>query len=292
MSILVSRASSVAIQGISGSTGRLFAERMIASGTPLTCGVAPGRGGLEVAGVPVYGSMAEAVAECGVTVSLMIVPPVAALGAFTEAAEAGVRTAVSYTENVPVHDAVRMLAVGRARGTQLLGPNSAGVVSPGKANVSDLLDENVRHGRIGVVSKSGTLTYEVLDLMRIAGLGASTVVCLGGDPVVGMDHVTVLDHFLRDDATEAVLLIGEIGGTAEIAATARWAELGRPKPLTAYVAGQSAPPGRRMGHAGAIVGTPAESGAVKSRVLASLGARVATVVTDVPELLVAAGDAA
>jgi succinyl-CoA synthetase alpha subunit len=289
VSIFVAASSVIAIQGITGKTGRFFAQRMRDSGTPLTCGVAPGRGGEEVAGVPVYGSMAEAVSGHGVTVSLMIVPPRAVLEAFTDAAQAGVQMVVNYTENVPVHDTLRMLAVGRAHGTALLGPNSAGVVSPGQANVSDIADENVPPGRIGVVSKSGTLTYEVLDLMRLGGLGASTVVALGGDPVVGMDHATVLERFLDDEATDAILLIGEIGGVAEVEAVRRWAEMGRPKPVVAYIAGQSAPPGKRMGHAGAIVGSADESGAAKSSSLAQLGARVASVVTDVPALLSAAG---
>lgn len=285
MSCLVDGSARIAIQGITGATGRFFAERMRASGTPLVCGVVPGRGGQEVAGVPVFESMAEAQRAVRVTCSLVVVPPVAVPAAFEEAVLAGVRVIVIYTENVPVHDSLRMVELARVHGVRLLGPNSAGIVSPGKANLSDLADQNVAPGRVGIVSKSGTLTYEVLDLLRLVGLGASTVVCLGGDPVVGLEHADGVELFCEDPETDCILLVGEIGGAAEVRAADRWRELGSPKPLVAYVAGHSAPPGRRMGHAGAIIGGAAESAEQKSILLRERGVRVASLITELPPIV-------
>jgi len=285
VSILVDETSRISIQGITGTTGRFFAERMRASKTPLVCGVVPGRGGQEVAGVPVFDSMADAQRAVDVTGSLVVVPPTAVAQAFQEAVLAGVGLIVIYTENVPVHDSLRMVELARAHGVKLLGPNSAGVVSPGKANLSDLADENVPSGRVGIVSKSGTITYEVLDLLRRVGLGASTVACLGGDPVVGLEHDEAVELFLGDPETDAIVLLGEIGGGTEVRAAERWRELGAHKPLVAYIAGHSAPPGRRMGHAGAIVGSAAESAGQKSMLLGERGVRVARLITELPALV-------
>lgn len=282
MSVLVDRSSRIVIQGITGGTGRFFAERMRTSETPLVCGVVPGRGGQQVAGVPVYDTIAEA-AALGVDCSLICVPAPHVLEAFTEAAASGLRLVWIYSENVPIHDTLLMLELARSSGTVLLGPNSAGVVTPTQANLSDLADENVPAGRVGVVSKSGTLTYEVLDLLREVGQGASTVVCLGGDPIVGLVHEDVLEMFARDTDTDAVVLVGEIGGEAEIRAAERWIELGAPKPLVAFIAGHSAPVGRRMGHAGAIVRHGFSDSAVdKSNALRDLGCSVVELMTDIP----------
>jgi succinyl-CoA synthetase alpha subunit len=285
VSVLVDANSRIVIQGITGSTGRFFAERMRASGTPVVCGVVPGRGGQEVVGLPVYNSMVEAQAAAGLTASLIVVPPAHVLSAFEEAAAAGVGLAVIYTENVPVHDSIRMLNRSRETGTRLLGPNSAGVVSPGRANLSDLADKNVPEGRIGIVSKSGTITYELLDLLRIAGRGASTVVCLGGDPIVGLEHADVVGLFMEDSETDCIVVVGEIGGSAEVRAVERWRELGSGKPLVGYIAGHGAPPGRRMGHAGAIVGAAGESAQEKSELMAQRGAAVARLITGIPSLI-------
>jgi succinyl-CoA synthetase alpha subunit len=285
VSVLVDANSRIVIQGITGSTGRFFAERMRASGTPVVCGVVPGRGGQEVVGLPVYNSKVEAQAAAGLTASLIVVPPAHVLSAFEEAAAAGVGLAVIYTENVPVHDSIRMLNRSRETGTRLLGPNSAGVVSPGRANLSDLADKNVPEGRIGIVSKSGTITYELLDLLRIAGRGASTVVCLGGDPIVGLEHADVVGLFMEDSETDCIVVVGEIGGSAEVRAVERWRELGSGKPLVGYIAGHGAPPGRRMGHAGAIVGAAGESAQEKSELMAQRGAAVARLITGIPSLI-------
>lgn len=250
MAILVDRSSRIIIQGITGPTGRIYAERMVANGTPLVGGVAPGRGGQMVAGVPVFDSVADAVAKTGADSSLSAVRSSLTLGACFEALSAGIRTLVVYTENVPVHDAIRLTAYARAKGARLLGPNSAGVISPGKANLADLNDRNVRPGSIGVVSKSGTLTYEVIDDLQACGFGASSVVCLGGDPVLGTNYADVLPLFDADPETRLVVLIGEPGGRLEYEAIEAIAKM--KKPVVAYIAASNAPPEKRMGHAGAI----------------------------------------
>lgn len=281
MSILVDALTRVIIQGITGSMGRQFADRMLAAGTLLVGGVTPGRGGEHVRGLPVFDTVAEARRATGATASFVVVPPLAVEGALTESIGAGIEVAVSYTEHVPAHTALRVVERAAGTATRILGPNSAGLVSPGGANLSDISDENIPRGRVGVVSKSGTLTYEVLDALTRSGLGASTVVCLGGDPVIGTDHAEVMSLFIDDPDTDCILLIGEIGGRSEIHAAGVWQERECTKPLVAYIAGHAAPPGRRMGHAGAIVAGDADSAAAKSRALRELGVRVVDLVTDV-----------
>lgn len=250
MSILVDRSSRILIQGITGATGRSYARRMVKHGTPLVGGVSPGKGGETVEGVPVFDTMRAAVEATRADAVLSAVPTARALDAVMECAEAGIRLMVLYTENVPVHDAVRMRAYALARGLRLLGPNSAGVISPGKANLADINDDNVKPGPIGIVSKSGTLSYEVIDLLQQAKLGVSSVVCLGGDRVLGTGYSDILPLFERDAETEAVVLIGEPGGTLEYAAVEMAQSL--TKPLVAYITAQHAPPEKRLGHAGAI----------------------------------------
>jgi succinyl-CoA synthetase alpha subunit len=252
LAILVDAGSRIVIQGITGSTGRSYAQRMIAAGTPLVAGVSPGKGGEVVAGVPVFDSMADAVAHTGANAALCVIRDALALGAVLEAVSAGIATLVLYTEGVPVHDAIRMRAYARARGARLLGPNSAGVISPGKANLADLNDANVRPGRIGIVSKSGTLTYEVVADLQALGMGESSVVCLGGDPVLGTTYADILPLFEADAETDLVVLIGEPGGRLEYEAIAALGTMR--KPVVAYIAAQNAPPEKRMGHAGAIYG--------------------------------------
>jgi len=250
MAILVDKTSRILIQGITGSTGRSYAQRMLAGGTPLVGGVAPGRGGQDVAGVSVFDNAAEAVAATGANAVLTVIRSDLALDAVLESLSAGITTLVLYTENVPVHDAIKMRAYARAKGARLLGPNSAGVISPGKANLADLNDTNVRPGRIGIVSKSGTLTYEVIDDLQKLGFGESSVVCLGGDPVIGTTYADMLPLFDADDETVLVVLIGEPGGGLEYQANAALCDMH--KPVVAYIAAQNAPPEKRMGHAGAI----------------------------------------
>ena len=281
MAILIDRATRILIQGITGPTGRSYAERMVANGTPLVGGVAPGRKGQIVCGVPVFDSMDEAVAATGADAAIGAVRSSLAPGAAFEALAAGIRTLVVYTENVPVHDAIRMRAFARARGARLLGPNSAGVVSPGKANLADLNDANLRPGRIGIVSKSGTLTYEVIADLQARGFGESSVVCLGGDPVIGTTYADILPLFDADEETDLVVLIGEPGGRLEYEAIAALPRLR--KPLVAYIAAQNAPPEKRMGHAGAIYDRGDTTASAKLAAFRAAGCMAVGRVTEVAE---------
>jgi succinyl-CoA synthetase alpha subunit len=280
MSILVDSRSRILVQGITGQTGRLFAEKMIAGGTPLVGGVTPGKGGSVVAGVPVFDSMREAVEATGADAVLCCIAPAYVLDGMYEVVDAGIPLAVLYIENIPVHDAIRMCAYAKARGTRLLGPNSAGTVSPGRANMSDLNDANLRPGRIGIASKSGTLTYEVIDELHRHGMGESTVVCLGGDRVIGTDYAEVLQLFEDDPDTDLVVLIGEPGGGLEYPAAARAATMRTP--VVAYITGQASPQDARMGHAGAVVGEDERSRPQsKMQAFSSAGLVVAQRVTDI-----------
>lgn len=284
MSILVNSKTRILVQGITGTTGRLFAERMKARGTPIVGGVTPGKGGTQVAGLPVFDTMREAVAATGGDAVLCCIAPDYIVDGLYEIVDARIPLAVLYIENIPVHDAIKMCSYAKARGTRVLGPNSAGVVSPGQANMADLNDANLRAGRIGIVSKSGTLTYEVIDEIHQHGYGESTVVCLGGDRVIGTNYVEVLRLFEDDPDTDLVILIGEPGGgleypAAEYAATMR-------TPVIAYVTGQGSPQDARMGHAGAVVGEDERSRPQsKMRAFASAGITVASRVTDIGELV-------
>lgn len=279
MAILVGRGDRVIVQGITGHTGRAAALRMREHGTPIVGGVTPAKGGQRVAGLPVCDSVYEAVADLGATASFVAVPPPSVKDACLEAIDAGVRVVVVYTERVPLHDAMEVHAFARSRGTIVLGPNSAGYVTPGEANLSDLHDDNLRPGRVGIVSKSGTLAYEVVDGLNAHWLGESTVVCLGGDPIVCTRYEEVLARFEADPDTDAVVLLGEIGGTAEIAAAHAVRRMR--KPVVAYVAGRSAPQGRRMGHAGAIVEGMQGTATAKAAALTDAGAVVVGFVTQV-----------
>ena len=283
MAILVDRHSRIIIQGITGYNGRNAAGRMLEGGTPLVGGVTPGRGGQEVHGVPVFGSCAEAVRECNANASFVSVPPPFVLDACREAIEAGVKLLAIYTEGVAVADAIRVAAHAQEAGAVVLGPNSAGCVSPGQANLSDLNDANLDPGRVGIVSKSGTLTYEVIDGLRQLALGESSVVCLGGDPVTGASHSDILARFEDDPDTHVIVLIGEIGGRSELMA----AEFlpGMKTPVVAFIAGRHAPPGRRMGHAGALLGRAEENAPGKRAALERAGAIIADSILDVAPLV-------
>lgn len=284
MSILVDGDTPVLIQGITGRTGQLYAERMLAGGTRLVAGVTPGKGGATVSGVPVFDSMREAKAATGATAVMSCVGPAHAVEGLIEAAGAGLDLSVVYIENIPVHDAILMRAYAKAHGLRMLGPNSAGVVSPGRCNLSDLNDANLERGRVGIVSKSGTMTYEVISELRDHGIGTSTVVCLGGDRVIGATYTEILPLFEADDETDAVIVIGEPGGGLEHEA-ARVASAMR-TPVVAFVIGQHAPPAARMGHAGAVVGDDARSTpAAKVRSFEAAGCRVARLITEVAPLV-------
>jgi succinyl-CoA synthetase alpha subunit len=237
-----------------------------------------------VAGVPVFDSMREAVQATGANAVLCCIAPAFVLDGMYEVVDVGIPLAVLYIENIPVHDAIRMRAYAEARGTRLLGPNSAGAVSPGRANLSDLNDANLRPGRIGIVSKSGTLTYEVIDELHRHGLGESTVVCLGGDRVIGTDYVDVLRLFEDDPETDLVVLVGEPGGGLEYPAAATAATMRTP--VVAYITGQASPQDARMGHAGAVVGEDERSRPqTKMKAFSDAGLAVARRVTDIGALV-------
>ena len=273
----------VIVQGITGAVGSTFARRLEADGTVVVGGVTPGRSGQTVAGLPVLDTVYQARAELGATASFVTVPPAHVKDAVLEAIDAGMPLIVVYTELTPIRDALEMCRYARSRGAVLLGPNSAGCISPGRANLSDLSASNLRPGRVGIVSKSGTMTYEAIDAIQREGQGESTVVCLGGDPVVGTHYTDILERFDSDAGTDAVVLLGEIGGQAEIRAAERVARMS--KPVIAYVAGRWAPQGKRMGHAGAIVERGNDTAAAKIEVLRGSGAIIAEQITQVGTLV-------
>ncbi|HEY7016647.1 MAG TPA: succinate--CoA ligase subunit alpha [Streptosporangiaceae bacterium] len=282
MAILVSEMSRVLVQGLTGEAGQDFAENMRRSGTNLVAGVRPGRGGTRVGGVPVYDTVAEAVRGTGATASVLAVPASVAVAAAHEAIAADIELVVIYAEGVPVHDALRLRELAANRRCVVIGPNSAGVMSPGVANLSDMRTVPMRPGPVGLVSKSGTLSYEIISDLAAEEIGISTVMCVGGDPVVGTTSADAVSMFLADEATRAVVLIGEPGGGIEVEAVRRWADAGRPIPLVALIVGQALPPGREFGHAGAVAQRPAESALEKMTALAALGAHVVDSLAGVP----------
>ncbi|MBS3941661.1 MAG: CoA-binding protein [Actinobacteria bacterium] len=273
MSVVVSAATRVAVQGITGGAGAMFARRMLDDGTAVRAGIVPGRGGTTIHGIPVFDTVFGAREAVNVDTSLICVPGPAVYDAFCEAVAAGISTVVVYTEGVPAVEAAKMVTHARATGVRLLGPASAGIVTPGVANISDLRSDFVTPGPVGIVSRSGTLTYEVIAPLADLGIGVSTVCCLGGDACVGTSFTDVLPLFDRDPATEVVVLLGEIGGLGESDA----AKVVRTMktPVVAYVAGRGAPPGQRLGHAGALVALAAETAQAKAKILGEAGAHVA-----------------
>jgi succinyl-CoA synthetase alpha subunit len=252
MSILVDKDSRVLVQGITGREGLFHTEQMVTYGTRVVAGVTPGKGGSEAVGVPVFNTVSEAVAATGANVSVIFVPAGFAADAACEASEAGIELVVVITEHIPVMDMIRVKSFLRARGTRMIGPNCPGVITPGECKLGIMPGYIHQPGRVGLISRSGTLTYEVVHQLTQAGLGQSTCVGIGGDPITGMGFIELLELFAGDPATEAVAMIGEIGGDAEERAAA-FIKDGFAKPVFGFVAGLTAPPGKRMGHAGAIV---------------------------------------
>ena len=252
MSILVDENSRVVVQGITGREGTFHTKQMLAYGTNVVAGVTPGKGGQEVEGVPVMNRVAEAVEKEGANVSCIFVPAPFAPDAVLEAAAAGIKVIVCITEGIPVLDMVKVVNFVKEKGSVLIGPNCPGIISPGKTKVGIMPGHIHRQGSMGVISRSGTLTYEVVDQLTKAGLGQSTCIGIGGDPIIGTTFIDHLRLFNEDSQTEGVVLIGEIGGTAEEEA-AEYIKAEFTKPVLAFIAGRTAPPGRRMGHAGAII---------------------------------------
>jgi succinyl-CoA synthetase alpha subunit len=286
MSVLVNPDTRVVVQGITGHQGTVHTAQMKAFGTRVVAGVTPGKGGSTVEGVPVFDSVDDAVRKTGANAAVLFVPAPFAKDAFLETADAGIPLAVVVTEHIPFHDMLTMYHYGVLRGTRIIGPNCPGIAAPGQSKAGIIPNIVFRPGRVGVISRSGTLTYEIVNGIKEVGLGQSTCIGLGGDPVVGTNFIDALPLFEKDPETDILVLVGEIGGTAEEEA-AEYIRDHFTKPVVAYVAGRSAPPGKRMGHAGAIIARGRGTAASKLAALKEAGAAVADFPYDVPSLVAA-----
>jgi len=273
LSVLVDKNTRLVVQGITGKEGSFHTKQMVEYGTNVVGGVTPGKGGTTHEGIPVFNTVEEAVREAGANVSIIYVPPPFAADAIIEAADAGMPLVVCITEGIPALDMVQVKRFLEGRATRLIGPNCPGIISPGKCKIGIMPGHIHKEGRIGVVSRSGTLTYEAVGQLTALGLGQSTAIGIGGDPVVGTTHTDALALFEADAETEGIVMIGEIGGTAEEDAAA-YAKEHVTKPIVAFIAGQTAPPGRRMGHAGAIIAGGKGTAAEKMSALEAAGIRV------------------
>lgn len=286
MSVLIDQNTVVMIQGITGKQGRIHAARMLEEGACLAAGTSPGKAGEQVNGVPVYNTVADALAaHPGINASLILTPRQASLGAVKEACEAKVPLIVLVTEFVPVHDALKMRQLAQKHGVRLIGPNTIGVISPGKTKVGIMPGYIYGQGHVGVISRSGTLTHEMASNLTFSGIGQSTCIGVGGDPIVGTTHVEALKLLAEDEETDAVVLIGEIGGTAEETAAEYMIKSGFPKPCIAFIAGSSVPADTRMGHAGAIVSGTSGSYASKKQALEAAGVYVAPTIGSVVDYI-------
>ncbi len=284
MSILVDKSTRLLVQGITGREGEFHTRQMLDYGTKVVAGVTPGKGGMEVAGVPVFNTVKEAVETTGANTSIIYVPSRFTPDAIYEAADAGIPLIVCITEGIPTQDMIKVKAYLDQRGTCLIGPNCPGLITPGEAKVGIMSGHIHKPGAVGVVSRSGTLTYEVVYDLTAHGLGQSTCVGIGGDPIPGSDFIDVLSLFEEDAATEKVVLIGEIGGTDEERA-ADFIASRMTKPVVAFIAGRTAPPGKRMGHAGAIIQGGTGTAAEKITALEAVGVKVARYPGEIPGLL-------
>ena len=280
MSILVDSETRVLTQGITGATGQFHTRTCKEYGTRMVAGVTPGKGGTSFEDIPIFDSVEEAVRETAANASVIYVPPPFAADAIMESADGGVPLVICITEGVPVQDMMRVKRYLADRGTVLVGPNCPGVITPGECKIGIMPGHIHKRGRIGVISRSGTLTYEAVDQLTRLGMGQSTCVGIGGDPIRGMNFIDVLAAFNDDDETEAVVLIGEIGGSAEQDA-ADWIQARMKKPVVGFIVGQTAPPGKRMGHAGAIISGGKGTAAEKVEALRAAGVRMAPSPADI-----------
>ena len=274
MSILVNKQTRVLTQGITGATGQFHTKACKEYGTQMVAGVTPGKGGTVFEGIPIFNSVERAVRETGADASVIYVPPPFAADAILEAADAGIPLIICITEGVPVRDMVKVKRYLEGRRSQLLGPNCPGTITPGECKIGIMPGHIHKAGTIGVVSRSGTLTYEAVDQLTRLGMGQSTCVGIGGDPVHGFEFIDVLKMFNQDSGTSAVVMIGEIGGSAEEEAAA-WIKFNMKKPVVGFIAGQTAPPGKRMGHAGAIISGGKGTAKEKIEAMKSAGIRLA-----------------
>lgn len=284
MAVLVDNSTRLVVQGITGYQGTYHSAAMRDFGTKVVAGTRPGKGGETVNGIPVFDTVPEAVKATGANTSCVFVPAPRCKVAALEAIEAGVKTVVIVTEHMPVLDAIQVVAVAKSKGVTVIGPNCPGVASPGKAKVGILPTKIFRPGNVGVVSKSGTLTYEIVNAITEKGIGQSTCVGIGGDRVSGTNFIDVLSLFEKDPETQQIVLVGEIGGTSEEEA-AEFIRAHVTKPVVGYIAGRTAPPGKRMGHAGAIIARGRGTAESKIKALEAAGVKVAKLPTDVPGLL-------
>ena len=285
MSVLVNKDSKIIVQGFTGSEGTFHAGQMIEYGSNVVGGVTPGKGGQKHLEKPVFNTVKEAVDATGADVTIIFVPPAFAADAIMEAADAGIKVIVTITEGIPVKDMMKAKPYAISRGAQLVGPNCPGVITPEEAKVGIMPGFVFKKGRVGIVSKSGTLTYEAADQVVKAGMGISTAIGIGGDPIIGTSTKDAVQMLMNDPETDGIVMIGEIGGQYE-ADAAKWIkEDGNRKPVVGFIAGQTAPPGRRMGHAGAIIGGKDDTAEAKMRIMGECGLHVAASPADIGQVM-------
>ena len=274
MSIIVDKNSKVLVQGFTGSEGTFHSEQMIEYGTNVVCGVTPGKGGTKHLDKPVYNSVADALNNEDIDTSIIFVPPMFAADAIMEAAESGIKTIVTITEGIPVNDMTKVVSYIKGKNIRLIGPNCPGIITPEEAKIGIMPGFVFKKGNVGIVSKSGTLTYEAADQVVKSGYGISTAIGVGGDPIIGTTLLDSVQLFMEDEETDVIVLIGEIGGQLEIDA-ARWIkDNGNKKPVVGFIAGETAPKGRKMGHAGAIIGGKDDTASAKKRIMRESGVNV------------------
>ncbi len=274
MSVLVDKNSKIIVQGFTGSEGTFHSTQMIEYGSNIVGGVTPGKGGQTHLDKPVFNSVAEAVDKIGADTSIIFVPPAFAADAIMEAAEAGIRVIIAITEGIPVNDMTKAFQYVMSKGSTLIGPNCPGVITPGEAKVGIMPGFVFKRGKVGIVSKSGTLTYEASDQVVSQGLGVSTAIGIGGDPIIGTTTKDAVELFMNDDETDCIVMIGEIGGQLEADAAYWIKSSGNKKPVVGFIAGETAPKGRTMGHAGAIVGGSNDTAEAKKRIMRECGIHV------------------
>ena len=284
MSVLVNKDSKVIVQGFTGSEGSFHAGQMIDYGTNVVGGVTPGKGGQEHLGKPVFNTVKDAVEKAGADTSIIFVPPAFAGDAIMEAADAGIKVIICITEGIPTKDMIAVKAYLEGKDCRLVGPNCPGVMTPEGAKVGIMPGFIFKKGKVGIVSKSGTLTYEAVDQLTKVGLGQTTAIGIGGDPIIGTSTKDAVELFMNDPETEGIVMIGEIGGQME-ADAARWIKENGTKPVVGFIAGQTAPPGKRMGHAGAIIGGADDTAAAKMKIMSECGIHVVESPADIGETM-------